>query len=98
MLHLFFIFVSISLALGGNMDGPLTETKGRELMMSSDCNMLSMLPTKQNEGEEYGLEEAFADYQKMGLRPREASLKIRNNKKKMKNRDKKMMKKPFGKG
>ena len=42
-------------------------------MMSNGCNMLSMLPTEQTEGEKYGPEEAFADYQKMGLRPREAA-------------------------
>ena len=72
-LHLFFIFVSISLAQVKGKDGPLTKTKGRELMMSKDCNMLSMLPTENNEGEEYGPEEAYAEYLEMGLRPREAA-------------------------
>ena len=42
--------------------GPLTRNKGRELMMSKDCNMLSMLPTENNEGEGYGPEEAFAEW------------------------------------
>ena len=74
MLHLFFIFVLFGLVLGGNRDGPLTKMKERELMMSKDCNMLSMLPTENAEGEKYGPEEAYADYLKMGLKPREAAL------------------------
>ena len=73
MLHLFFIFVSISLAQVEEKGGPLTRNKGRELMMSEDCNMLSMLPTEGIEGEGYGPEEAFAEYLRMGLRPREAA-------------------------
>ena len=73
MLHLFFIFVSINLAMVEDKDSPLTKIKGRELMMSRDCNMLSMLPTEQTEGEEYGPEEAYAEYLEMGLRPREAA-------------------------
>ena len=47
--------------------------KGRELMMSNECSMLSMLSTTRNEGEEYSHEEAFAAFLKMGLRPREAA-------------------------
>ena len=47
--------------------------KGRELMMSTECSMLSMLPTTRNEGEEHSHEEAFAAFLKMGLRPREAA-------------------------
>ena len=47
--------------------------KGRELKMSEECSMLSMLPTTRNEGEERSHEEAFALFQKMGLRPREAA-------------------------
>ena len=65
-LHLFFIFALFCLAVGEErVDGPLTNEKGRELMMSNDCNMPSMLPTEQNEEEEYGLEEAFAEYLRM---------------------------------
>ena len=72
MLHLFFIFVLVNLTMveRGNA---LTNQKERELMMSKDCNMLSMLPTKNIEGEGYGPEEAFAEYLRMGLRPREAA-------------------------
>ena len=73
MLHLFFIFVSFSLATRETRNGPLTRTKGRELKMSEECSMLSMLPTTRNEGEEHSHEEAFALFQKMGLRPREAA-------------------------
>ena len=74
MLHLFFIFVLVNLAVGEErVGGPLTENQGRELMMSEDCNMPSVLPTEQTEGEEYGPEEAFAEYLRMGLRPREAA-------------------------
>ena len=72
MLHLFFTFVLMKLVVGKTEEG-LTNTKGRKLMMSNECNMLSMLPTERNEGEEYGPEEAYADYLKMGLRPREAA-------------------------
>ena len=72
-LHFFLIFVVFNLVVVKERNGPLTNNKGRELMMSEDCNMLSMLPTEQNEGEEYGPEEAYADYLKMGLRPREAA-------------------------
>ena len=73
VLHLFFIFVSINLMVVEQRNGSLTNKKGRELMMSKDCNMLSMLPTENIEGEEYGPEEAFAEYLRMGLRPREAA-------------------------
>ena len=74
MFHLFFIFVLLSLAVGKErVDGPLTENKGRELMMSKDCNMLSMLPATRADEEEYGPEEAYAEYLRMGLRPREAA-------------------------
>ena len=30
-------------------------SKGRELKMSEECSMLSMLPTTRNEGEEYSM-------------------------------------------
>ena len=51
----------------------LTNQKGRELMMSNEYNMPSMLPTENTEGEEYGPEEAYAEYLEVGLRPREAA-------------------------
>ena len=73
MLPLFFIFMLVNLGMVESEAGGLTNTKGRELTMSEDCNMLSMLPTEQNEGEEYGPEEAYAEYLRMGLRPREAA-------------------------
>ena len=47
--------------------------KGRELKMSEECSMLSMLPATRADEGEYGPEEAFALFQKMGLRPREAA-------------------------
>ena len=60
MLPLFFIFVLFDLGMVENETGRLTNPKGCELMMSKDCNMLSMLPTENNEREEYGPEEAYA--------------------------------------
>ena len=72
-LHLFFIFVLVGLAHVEEKDGPLTRNKGRELMMSEDCNMPSMLPKENFEGDGYGPEEAYAEYLEMGLRPREAA-------------------------
>ena len=73
ILHLFFIFVSFSLATRETRNGPLTEIKGRELKMSEESSMLSMLPATRADEEEYGPEEAYADYLRMGLRPREAA-------------------------
>ena len=58
MLHLFFIFVLFTVAMGmETKDGPLTKPKGRELMMSENCSMLSMLPTENIEEDDEESEE-----------------------------------------
>ena len=46
-----FLFVYAVVALEATIS---QRYKGRELMMSNECSMLSMLPTRRTEGEEIG--------------------------------------------
>ena len=66
----FFLIIYALVAMEATVSKSL---KGHKLMISTECSMLSMLPTTRNEGEEHSHEEAFAAFLKMGLRPREAA-------------------------
>ena len=49
----FFLFIIALVAMEATVSQTL---KGRELMMSTECSMLSMLPITRKEGEEHGHE------------------------------------------